>query len=814
MKTLFKVTNMVLILMLVLTACGQQTPTPAPTSGPTQAPTSAPTSAPTAVPTLAATATSAPDPNLLYVNIIWHQHQPFYPKDDNGVYTRPWVRVHATKDYYDMAATVAKYPNVKVTFNLTPVLIRQLDDYIAGAKDLYWVMAEKPAATLTGDDKRFILQRFFDVNWKKIVALYPRFQELLDKRGGSADSAINAAVTSYSEQDFRDLQVWFNLAWFDPDFLAQPPLKALVDKGKGFSEDDKKVLFDKALDVIKQIVPLHKQLQDQGQIEVITTPYSHPILPLLVDSNLAAKGSPGMELPTRFSYPADALAQLQKSVEIYQQHYGVAPRGLWPGEGSVAQSIVPFVIKAGYQWMASGEPVLSQSIGVNFTRDSKETVQQADDLYRPYYVQNADGSKLAVFFRDGNLSDKIGFTYSGLPGTVAAKDMIQRLENIRTRIKDQGATGPHVVSIILDGENAWENYDHDGKDFLNAFYQALSDSKTLKTTTPSEYIKMFPDQKTIKDLFPGAWFQPSFETWIGEPEENKAWDYLGTTRALQAKYEQNIRQASPEAIAKALDFMYLAEGSDWFWWYGSDQDSGQDEYFDQAFRNLLAGVYKSLSEPVPSFINVPIIQPKPVAAATPLNGFSTPVINGVAPVQEWTNAADYPAQGQSPSTGFALTLDTKNLYLKVAIGQSLAAVERIGFYFNVPRSTVDYPFTRQKASEPAVLLKTTATHLFEWDGKNTLQAYTAGASGWEAQGPTGQAAYSSGVYEFAIPLQAFGDLQSGDELRLNIAVQPQNQLLPAEGPAQIILPDVTQSKTILEVADPAGRGRDDHRRVA
>jgi len=282
--------------------------------------------------------------DVLYVNLIWHQHQPLYYKDNAGVYTRPWVRVHATKDYYDMAAILRDYPDVHVTFNLTPVLIRQLDDYASnGTRDLYWQLAEKPASDLTEDDKRFILQRFFDANWDHIIAVYPRYQELLDLRAGSDPAAIDAALAVFTEQDYRDLQVWFNLAWFDPDLLAAEPLKSLVDKGRNFLETDKQILFDEALRVIQAVIPLHKEMQADGQIEVITTPFAHPILPLLVDTNLAREGNPGVETPLQFSYPQDALTHLERSVEIYEENFGQSPRGLWPGEGAVAQTIVPLL---------------------------------------------------------------------------------------------------------------------------------------------------------------------------------------------------------------------------------------------------------------------------------------------------------------------------------------------------------------------------------------------------------------------------------------------------------------------------------------
>ncbi len=354
------------------------------------------------------------DKDVLYVNLVWHQHQPLYYKDADGVYTRPWVRVHATKDYYDMASTIEQYPDIHATINLTPVLISQLDDFAKnGAKDLYWVLSEIPAGQLNDDQKQFILERFFDANWDNMIGRFPRYQQLLTKRGGTDADAVQAAIKNFSEQDFRDLQIWFNLAWFDPQFLAEEPLKGLVAKGSDFTEADKVIVFDQVKKVMQDIIPLHKKMQDSGQIEVITTPYAHPILPLIYNTDIAKVGNPAADLPNRFSWPNDAIAHLDKSVEIYKDHFGKAPTGLWPGEGSVSQQIVPLVANAGYQWMATGEPVLAASLDIgSFTRDANDTVQQADELYRPYYVKGSTGEQVAVFFRDWTLSDKLGFEFS------------------------------------------------------------------------------------------------------------------------------------------------------------------------------------------------------------------------------------------------------------------------------------------------------------------------------------------------------------------------------------------------------------------
>jgi alpha-amylase/alpha-mannosidase (GH57 family) len=786
MKRLTRFISLLLLAAMLLSACGQINPNATPSEN---------------------NQSTGGSDDVLYLNLTWHQHQPLYYKDDNGVYTRPWVRVHATKDYYDMAALVSNYPNVHVTINLTPVLLKQLDDFTQnGAKDYYWVLSEKDAAALTVEEKTFILERFFDANYDHMIGRFPRYQELLNKRGGADEAAIQAALQAFSEQDMRDLQVWFNLAWFDPSFLAEEPLKGLVEKGRDFSEEDKATVFSEVRRIMAGIVPLHKDLQDKGQIEVITTPYAHPILPLLIDTKLEAVGSPSAELPERFSYPQDAITHLEKSVEIYNAHFGQNPRGLWPGEGAVAQIMVPMVIASGYNWMASGEPVLAKSLGMDaFTRDTKETVQQADDLYRPYYVTNKDGEQLAVFFRDGTLSDKLGFTYSGTPGKEAAADLMQRLENIRQELKAENAEGPHIVSIILDGENAWEYYDNDGIEFLSSFYQMLSESKTIKSVTPSEYLKLFPEQRTIDDLFPGAWFSANYDTWIGEKEENTAWDYLRQTRAMLAKYDiSKEKTADAQALASAQDYMYLAEGSDWFWWYGADQNSGQDSYFDIGFRELLKKVYQSLGEDVPAYIDVPIIQAAPETADQPLKGMSTPVIDGVNNPDEWASAAVYSAKTVETAAGFAYTLDKDNLYVRVDApsGGSMARTleQPVAVYVLAPDAAQTWAYS---LGDSPKLLGSNASAAFVWTGGSVLESYSAGATGWEAGDETGQAAESAGVLEMAIPLDSIGALNSGDEVRLHVSVGENIDLLPESGPAQIIVPDLGLSTVLFTIDDPA-----------
>ena len=818
MTKLYRSFTFLILLAFILSACGQAVATTEQSKS----------TAVVSIETESATI-QANSGDVLYLNLVWHQHQPLYYKDENGVYTRPWVRVHATKDYYDMAATVAKYPNVHVTFNITPVLIEQLNDYVNnGAKDQYWVLSEKPADSLTDDEKTFILTRFFDANWDHMIKVHPGYKRLLDLRGGTSDEEIQKALKTFTEQDFLDLQIWFNLVWMDPDELAAEPLASLVAKDHGFLESDKVVVFNEVKRIMADVLPIHKELQDKGQIEVITTPLAHPILPLIYNSNEAAVGNPNAELPKQFSYVQDAIAQLNESVEIYKQTYGVAPKGLWPGEGAVSEDIVPLVGNAGYSWMASGEQVLAASLGINsFTRDSNDTVQEADKLYRPYFVHGRvdgpiKGPEVMMVFRDSLLSDKLGFTYSQTPGEEAAADFMQRLANIQTELKKEGATGPHLVSVILDGENAWENYDNDGKAFLNALYKDLSESKTIKTVTPSEYLKMFPQQESLDHLFSGAWFSANYDTWIGEPEETTAWNYLGKVRKFLQDYEQGKKKApSDAALKEAFDYMYKAEGSDWFWWYGADQDSGNDAYFDQGFRSLLESVYTSLDEPIPTFLKVPIIAESSVDTTQKFSSAFTPTIDGIVQNGEWDKSSYFPfvggaqARNEDVASGFYFGVDAKNLYLRLDSKSNWSELKdgAVAVYLAAPKgSTATNAITmRSIDSEEPTLLGFGGTNMVEVNlSDDSVKFYSAAGSKWIEASADIAAASKGKVLEIAVPLSNLGELQAGDNMDLRAVVSSGSkdiQILPRNGPAALLLPDLGNITTILDVEDPSG---DDH----
>ena len=750
----------------------------------------------------------------IYLAIIWHQHQPVYFKDpETGIYAKPWVRVHATKDYVDMVAMLEEYPDIHVTFNLTPSLIRQIDDLEAGAKDLYWVTAEVPADQLSAEQQAFLLERFFDTN-REIIARFPRYQELLEMRDGGSE---------YATQDYLDLQILFNLAWTDPDWLAEEPLAALVAKGENYSEADKAILFTEHARLISEVIPVHRQLQDDGQIEVTMTPFAHPILPLLVTTDLALEALPNLELPgAEFTYGQDAVAQLELGVELYTEHFGMAPRGMWPAEGSVAQEIVNMVSSVGIKWMASDEGVLASSLGMSsFTRDASEVVTEPDTLYRPYYVQGAQGDPVAMVFRDVVISDKVGFTYSGVSGHAAAQDFINRIHAIRDELIADGATGPNLVSVILDGENAWEYYENDGKEFLNELYTLLSEDDLIKTVTPSEFLEMAPEQPAIENLWAGSWISHDFSTWIGEDEENRAWEYLAETRAMLAKYEQGVRSATPEALDLAFTSMYIAEGSDWFWWYGADQNSGNDDAFDQQFRDTLRQVYIALGEEPPGFLDVPVIPQTPISADQTSTGLLTPTIDGQAEAGEWDAAGVYLASGGAMAAAqpffseLAYGFDKDNLYVKITntTDYSFPAGEStIEFYLTAPGGGEASNFSRGGTLLGFPANRMIAITLADGALSGAGLFSAAGEDTWGTETAIESVAQAENMLELGIPLELLGNADTGDRISLRAFFTAPLQAggstlvdldqLPSGGPALVAVPDLGNMTVILDITDP------------
>jgi alpha-amylase/alpha-mannosidase (GH57 family) len=563
------------------------------------------------------------------VAFIWHMHQPFYKDVVTGEYVLPWVRLHAIKDYYDMAAILDNFPNIKQTFNLVPSLLEQIDEYVKGiAVDRHLALTIKKAADLTDEDRSFILQNFFMANWDTMVIPYKRFFELLLKRGRFVShEEVKTVAKRFSDQEMLDLQVWFNLTWFGHIYKTNDPLvRGLLEKGRDFTEEEKLALIEKQKEIMQKVIQKYKELMEKKQIEVSVTPYYHPILPLLVDTNAAKESIPGIALPlNRFRHPEDAKFQIDEAVKYATQLLGAAPLGMWPSEGSVSEEIIPLIASAGIKWIATDEEILSMSFGKGAGGDRKLNNYE---LFKPYKLERGD-SKLNIIFRDHALSDLIGFIYSKWNPKDAANDFVGHLNNIRSSLPDDRE---YLVSIILDGENAWEYYSNNGWDFLSELYAKISEDPNIKTVRICDFLEQNPPQDGIGHLFAGSWINHNFRIWIGHEEDNKAWDYLSKARLALA--------AATNADPKAWKELYIAEGSDWCWWYGDDHSSGNDDMFDMLFRKHLKNIYQLIGKPSPQYLDQPIKQVTVLKPTREPAYIITPVIDG-----EETNFYEWLAAG-------------------------------------------------------------------------------------------------------------------------------------------------------------------------
>ncbi|NMD42035.1 MAG: glycoside hydrolase [Firmicutes bacterium] len=542
----------------------------------------------------------------LYVAFVWNQHQPSYRDAGTGELIMPWVRLHGSKDYYQMAAILEGYPKIRQTFNLTPSLLEQLECYGAGEKDLYQKV-DRPAEALGDPEKHYLLHHYFDIHWDRVIRQYPRYRELLELQGCSREPAeVGSAVERYRPQDYRDLQVWFNLAWIDPEIRSSDPLlRGLVEKGAGYTEAERRLLQERQSDLLGGIIPLHRRLQEQGQIEIMTTPYYHPIIPLLIDSCSALRACPGLPLPRRFQYPQDACEQLKAAAAQYRRLFGSRPKGVWPSEMAVSPEMVALLETFRFDWSISDEQILSRSLETEIIRDGYGHVLNGDLLYRPYRVRGA-GGEITMIFRDHHLSNRIGFEYQHFRHEDAAADLVHRLLKIKENLS--WAPENHLVTLSLDGENAWEWYQGDKGPFLHSLYRRLSEEPLLCCCTVSEYLAANPPQRRIDHLFTGSWVDHNLTRWIGTENKNRLWEYLLDAREAIERCREF--SPGPEQIEQALHYLYIAEGSDFPWWIDS-MSYHLAAPFEALFRKHLAAVYRAVELAAPERLARPLIQPSP-----------------------------------------------------------------------------------------------------------------------------------------------------------------------------------------------------------
>ena len=638
----------------------------------------------------------------LKVIFLWHMHQPDYRDTESGISMMPWVRLHGVKDYLDMVTILDDFPNVRQNFNLVPSLLDQLQGYVDGSlTDKNLELTIKKADSLTVDERVFLLDSFFHAHWDNMVKPFPRYWELLKMRGfHPTPDSLNEIQRYFSNQDFLDLQIWYNLIWIDPIFHEQYDfLPNLIRRGRNFSETNKASLLNIQQKILGRIIPAYRERQERGQIELSTTPYYHPILPLLYDTNLAAISQPHDPLPNlRFSHPEDVSAQINRAVKQHEYYFGRKPAGMWPSEGSVCQEIIPFFERAGIKWIATDEGILANSIGREVERNRDEVVKDPADWYRAYQVSEAGGPGVEVIFRDHLLSDLIGFVYSHWNEEQAADDFISRLKKIKTAMGSR--IGESAVAIILDGENAWEHYPKDGALFLQELYARLNDNPEFEAVTISDYLshRHEPVPK-IEKIYPGSWINRNFRIWIGHQEDNLAWDYLGRARRELVLFEQHHKgeidadQELKYNINKAWEHIYIAEGSDWCWWYGDDHSSENDADFDKLFRQHLMTVYRCLKLEIPEYLHHPIIQSeKNLHYDREITAFINPEINGnTSDYYEWRGAVFFDGtqlggamhRAEYPVKELYYGFNLENFFLRIDIERKFLTEENYLINLNI-----------------------------------------------------------------------------------------------------------------------------------
>jgi alpha-amylase/alpha-mannosidase (GH57 family) len=576
-------------------------------------------------------------------------HQPYYKNLVTGEYRLPWVRLHASKDYYGMVKLLDEFPQVHQNFNLVPSLIAQIEEYASGNfREPFYAVAAKPASILSADDKRFALSYLFQANVTHMIGRFPRFRDLYE-RFKSAGEDPARAESDFTTRDYADLQVLSQLAWLDEYWLEQPDVNELIARREGFTVQDQQFVLRKQQEIMRAILPAYRDAAAKGSVELSPTPYYHPILPLVCDTNMGAVSSPALALPqNRFQHPEDADEQIRRAIESHEKTFGVRPKGMWPSEGSVSEEVLALAARNGLNWMATDEGVLGRSLDFHFNRDGEGRLasEGAERLYKIYRYEKAD-TRMHLVFRDHRISDLIGFVYANMAPRDAATHLMRSIKQAADPVLKKGSDA--VVPIILDGENAWENFQKNGRDFLRFFYEGLSKDPGVQACTISEAIALGNPKQIghLKSLVPGSWISANFNVWIGAKEDNRAWDYLAEARNFYEEHEGEVSEAQRKL---AYEELLIAEGSDWNWWYGPEHHSANDRDFDELYRTHLSNVYQALGAEPPDYLMQPISAPAVRPTTTPQTAYISPRIDGrVASYFDWMGSAMYAADRRTSS---------------------------------------------------------------------------------------------------------------------------------------------------------------------
>ena len=597
----------------------------------------------------------------------------------------PWVRLHAVKDYLDMALVLEKFPKLKLNFNIVPALLDSIIDYTEnGYHDIHSELSVADTENLTDEEKAFILNNFFSSKFETMIYRSETYRNLYQKRFAKDV----ADIEDFSAEELSDLMALFNLVWIDSvHYDRYPRLKELWAKRSGYTREDRIEIIGIQKQIIREIIPAYKKYIQTGRIELTTSPYYHAILPILFDVKTSIKSVSTTEgLPQALGMADDAKFQIRSALDRIEEVFGVRPKGIWPPELCLGPKTLNYLAKEGIEWTISDEGILSDSINFEFVRDFKGNLNDPYHLLKVYNYETKDSS-IDIIFRDRSIPNLINFEYAGVNSDMAAGDLYEKIKMIQNKLL-VSPDDTHLLTIASDCENCWENYQNDGRDFLDNIYTMIENDETLETVLISDYIETDKHKKTLKKIYSGSWIDKTFQYWIGESEKNKAWAYLKQTKddfdayVKTHKDDENIKYARREIL--------IAEGSDWFWWYGEPNNSGQDFVFDYMFRERLKNVYVILGLKYPDYLDKTLITAIEMPFKYPKRSI-TPRMDGlVQSYDDWYNSGsismlDGPVYRENKNVDkINFGCDKDNIYFRLHINKGsgeISFVDRINQFY-------------------------------------------------------------------------------------------------------------------------------------
>lgn len=581
-------------------------------------------------------------------------HQPVYQESKNDYFLMPWVRLHAVKDYLGMLKHMEGYDRLKLNFSLVPILLTALDNYgNNGFHDLHSKLTITPIEELSDEDKFFIINNFFDANYSNMILPHIKYADLYKKRYSSDEISVN----DFSNEEYSDIMAWFNLVWIGRYWQHNHPIiKELLNKEGHFTLEDRIKIIDIHREIIRKIIPEYKKYQLDKKIEILANPYFHPIIPILLDKKYTGE-----------LMQSDAETQIRLGIEKYKKIFDCEPRGIWPSEQCVSGKALELFAEMGIKWTVADEGILAKSINKEFVRDFAGYMEDPYDLTAVYQYTGKNKKPISIVFRDGVIPSLINFEYSQHNSVEAANDLYDRIKTVQSKL-NQSPDKHNLLTIALDGENCWECYADDGELFIKTLYELIENDKTLETVLVSDYLDKIKNKKELKTIQTGSWINRNLKLWIDEPTKDLAWQYLVKTRKDMLGFIKECKDQ--DIVNSAWEELYIAQGSDWFWWFGEPNDSGQDEIFDYLFRIHLINIYNMFKKPVPDYLNVPlnVYMGKPLRS--PKANIS-PLIDGKTGKQDnWKNAGciDIPdgpiLQKNKPFDKIYFGCDKDNLYLR------------------------------------------------------------------------------------------------------------------------------------------------------